>query len=72
MLDSKIPSGKLDDKWVDYKGHCKLVNPANKRKMEMELMQQKIIKMTATVFSVYFMIPLKEVTIVRVKPMCIA
>jgi succinate dehydrogenase / fumarate reductase, flavoprotein subunit len=34
MLDSKIPSGKLDDKWVDYKGHCKLVNPANKRKME--------------------------------------
>jgi len=34
MLDSKIPAGKLDDKWVDYKGHCKLVNPANKRKME--------------------------------------
>ena len=34
MLDAKIPSGKLDDKWVDYKGHCKLVNPANKRKME--------------------------------------
>ena len=34
MLDSKIPAGKLDEKWVDYKGHCKLVNPANKRKME--------------------------------------
>jgi succinate dehydrogenase / fumarate reductase, flavoprotein subunit len=34
MLDAKIPSGNLDDKWVDYKGHCKLVNPANKRKME--------------------------------------
>ena len=34
MLDSKIPAGKLEDKWVDYKGHCKLVNPANKRKME--------------------------------------
>ena len=34
MLDAKIPAGKLDDKWVDYKGHCKLVNPANKRKME--------------------------------------
>jgi succinate dehydrogenase / fumarate reductase flavoprotein subunit len=34
MLNSKIPAGKLDDKWVDYKGHCKLVNPANKRKME--------------------------------------
>jgi succinate dehydrogenase / fumarate reductase flavoprotein subunit len=34
MLNSKIPAGILDDKWVDYKGHCKLVNPANKRKME--------------------------------------
>ena len=34
MLNSKIPAGKLDEKWVDYKGHCKLVNPANKRKME--------------------------------------
>jgi len=34
MLDSKIPSGPLDDKWTFYKGHCKLVNPANKRKME--------------------------------------
>jgi succinate dehydrogenase flavoprotein subunit len=34
MLDSKIPHGALDDKWTDYKGHCKLVNPANKRKME--------------------------------------
>src|SRR5689334_2260094 len=34
MLDSKIPSGPLDDKWTDYKGHCKLVNPANKRKLE--------------------------------------
>ena len=34
MLDSKIPAGPLDDKWIDYKGHCKLVNPANKRKLE--------------------------------------
>ena len=34
MLNAKIPAGQLDDKWVDYKGHCKLVNPANKRKME--------------------------------------
>jgi succinate dehydrogenase / fumarate reductase, flavoprotein subunit len=34
MLDSKIPSGPLDQKWTDYKGHCKLVNPANKRKLE--------------------------------------
>src|SRR6201987_802557 len=34
MLDAKIPEGKLEEKWTDYKGHCKLVNPANKRKME--------------------------------------
>ncbi len=34
MLNAKIPAGKLEEKWVDYKGHCKLVNPANKRKME--------------------------------------
>ncbi len=34
MLDSKVPEGKLEDKWTDYKGHCKLVNPANKRKLE--------------------------------------
>jgi len=34
MLDSKIPKGSLGSKWEDYKGHCKLVNPANKRNME--------------------------------------
>ena len=34
MLDAKIPAGKLEDKWTDYKGHCKLVTPANKRKIE--------------------------------------
>ncbi len=34
MLDSKTPAGPLNDKWTDYKGHCKLVNPSNKRKLE--------------------------------------
>ncbi len=34
MVDAKIPTGKLSEKWTDYKGHCKLVNPANKRKLE--------------------------------------
>lgn len=33
-LDAKIPGGKMDEKWSDYKGHVKLVNPANKRKLE--------------------------------------
>ena len=34
MLDAKIPAGPLPEKWTDYKGHCKLVNPSNKRKLE--------------------------------------
>ena len=33
-MDSKIPHGEMDKKWEDYKGHVKLVNPANKRKLE--------------------------------------
>ncbi|MEQ1734163.1 MAG: fumarate reductase/succinate dehydrogenase flavoprotein subunit [Bacteroidia bacterium] len=33
-LDSKIPTGPLDQKWEKYKGEAKLVNPANKRKLE--------------------------------------
>jgi succinate dehydrogenase / fumarate reductase flavoprotein subunit len=34
MLDAKIPSGPLNEKWTQYKGSVKLVNPANKRKLE--------------------------------------
>src|SRR5881394_2592426 len=34
MIKSGIPSGPLEQKWNDYKGHVKLVNPANKRKLE--------------------------------------
>ncbi len=34
MLDAKIPAGPVEKKWEDYKGHVKLVNPANKRKLE--------------------------------------
>ena len=34
MLNAKIPAGPLEKKWEDYKGHVKLVNPANKRKLE--------------------------------------
>lgn len=32
LLKSKVPEGPLADKWTNYKGHMKLVNPANKRK----------------------------------------
>ena len=31
MLDSKIPGGPLADKWTQYKNNIRLVNPANKR-----------------------------------------
>ncbi len=34
MLNAKIPAGPLDSKWKTYKSTCKLVNPANKRKIE--------------------------------------
>ncbi|HLV47199.1 MAG TPA: fumarate reductase/succinate dehydrogenase flavoprotein subunit [Flavobacterium sp.] len=30
-LDSKIPAGPLATKWTEYKSHNKLINPANKR-----------------------------------------
>ncbi|MFD1161554.1 MULTISPECIES: fumarate reductase/succinate dehydrogenase flavoprotein subunit [Hwangdonia] len=33
-LDSKIPKGPLQDKWTDYKNHIDLVNPANKRHID--------------------------------------
>ena len=31
-LNSRIPSGPLEQKWTERKNHMKLVNPANKRK----------------------------------------
>ncbi|MES2776490.1 MAG: fumarate reductase/succinate dehydrogenase flavoprotein subunit [Bacteroidota bacterium] len=34
MLNAKVPAGPLDTKWKNYKATCKLVNPANKRKLE--------------------------------------
>lgn len=33
-LDSKIPAGPLAEKWTNFKNHSKLVNPANKRKID--------------------------------------
>lgn len=34
MLNAKIPAGPLNDKWNTYKSTVRLVNPANKRKLE--------------------------------------
>ncbi len=33
-LDAKIPKGPLADKWVNYKNSIELVNPANKRNID--------------------------------------
>ena len=33
-IDSKIPAGPLAAKWTNYKDHQKLVNPANKRRLD--------------------------------------
>ena len=34
VLDSKIPEGPIDRKWSDYKNKIRLVNPANKRNID--------------------------------------
>ncbi len=33
-IDSKIPAGPVAEKWTNYKAHQKLVNPANKRRLD--------------------------------------
>ena len=33
-IDSKIPEGQLAEKWSNYKANQKLVNPANKRRLD--------------------------------------
>jgi succinate dehydrogenase / fumarate reductase flavoprotein subunit len=34
MKENRIPSGDLAQKWSMYKSTCKLVNPANKRHLD--------------------------------------
>lgn len=34
VIDSKIPEGPVAEKWTNYKAHQRLVNPANKRKLD--------------------------------------
>ncbi|MEN0059420.1 MAG: fumarate reductase/succinate dehydrogenase flavoprotein subunit [Bdellovibrio sp.] len=33
-LDAKIPPGSLQEKWSHYQAHCRLISPANKRKLD--------------------------------------
>ncbi len=104
MINSKIPAGEMAQKWIKYKDTCKLVNPANKRSLEIIVIgtglagasaaaslgemgykvkafcfrippavrtlsrrravstQLRIIRMTATLRSVFFMIRSKAAT----------
>ncbi len=34
ILDAKIPEGRLEDKWRNYQMHSQLINPANKKKLQ--------------------------------------
>lgn len=34
ILDSKIPEGRLEEKWRNYQAGSKLINPANKKKLQ--------------------------------------
>ncbi|MDO3693944.1 fumarate reductase/succinate dehydrogenase flavoprotein subunit [Wenyingzhuangia sp. chi5] len=34
VLDSKVPKGPIAEKWTSYKNHIDLVNPANKRNID--------------------------------------
>lgn len=34
MIDAKVPAGPLAEKWKNYKAHQKLVNPSNKRRLD--------------------------------------
>src|SRR4051812_7691282 len=36
-LDPKIPPGPLDQKWRNHQDHSRLVNPNNRRKLEIEV-----------------------------------
>jgi len=33
-FDAKIPEGPIAQKWSNFKSGCKLVNPSNKRKLD--------------------------------------
>lgn len=33
-LDAKIPAGELKEKWNHYQAHCRLISPANKKKLD--------------------------------------
>ena len=60
IIDSKIPEGPVAEKWTNYKAHQKLVNPANKRRLDIIVVgtglagasAARITRTTVTLFTV--------------------
>ena len=79
-IDSKIPEGPLAEKWSNYKAHQKLVNPANKRKLDIIVVGSGLAgasaaatlgdlgRTTVTQYIVFSTIPSRAVTTVHVRP----
>ena len=81
-IDSKIPEGQLAEKWSNYKAHQKLVNPANKRRLDIIVVGTGLAGASAaaslgemgfrvfnlTRFTVFSTIQSKVVTTAHVKP----
>ena len=59
-IDSKIPEGPLAEKWTNYKAHQKLVNPANKRRLDIIVVGTGLAGGSAAV--VPTLSPLREVS----------
>ncbi|MBC7464645.1 MAG: fumarate reductase/succinate dehydrogenase flavoprotein subunit, partial [Bdellovibrio sp.] len=34
LFDAKIPKGELSEKWINYQKDCRLINPANKKQLD--------------------------------------
>ena len=74
-IDSKIPEGPLAEKWTNYKAHQKLVNPANKRRLDIIVVGTGLAGGSAAAtlgelgrYIVYSTTPSRVATIVPAKP----
>jgi succinate dehydrogenase / fumarate reductase, flavoprotein subunit len=54
VLNSKIPQGPLSEKWTHYKAHQNLVNPANKRKLDVIVVGTGLAGGAAAASQVFF------------------
>ena len=50
-IDSRIPEGPVAEKWTNYKAHQKLVNPANKRRLDIIVVGTGLAGASAAAYS---------------------